>query len=125
MVAAVMDWAAVAMTLAPLDFSFPSTATVIVKMEVDQRWIGVEGLEFGVVKMDMILELEVVGIGDVKKLQRWWWVLATIEGKLVVVTGTVADVHPMQRSHVGSASTLSFFSGKTQKTKKMTKEEGK
>ena len=118
MVVAAMDWVAAAMTLAPSDFSFPSTTTVIVKMEVDQRWIGVEGLEFGVVKMDMILELEVVGIGDVKKLQRWWWVLATIEGKLVVVTGTVADVHPMQRSHVGSASTLSFSVEKPKKQRR-------
>ena len=57
-----------AMTLAPQNFSFPSTATVIVKMEVDKRQIGVEGLEFGVVKTDMVLELEVVGIRDVKKL---------------------------------------------------------
>ena len=56
------------MTLLPLDFSFPSVTTIIVKMEVDQRWIGVEGLEFGVVKTEMVLELEVVGIGDVKKL---------------------------------------------------------
>ena len=39
-----------AMTLALPDFSFPSAATAIVKMEVDQRRIGVEGLEFGVVK---------------------------------------------------------------------------
>ncbi|RVW91954.1 Serine/threonine-protein kinase-like protein ACR4 [Vitis vinifera] len=31
---------------------------------------GIEGLEFGVVKMEMVLELEVAGIGDVKKLQR-------------------------------------------------------
>ena len=59
-----------AMTLAPPDFSFPSTATTIVKMEVDHRRIGIEGLEFGVVKMEMVLELEVAGIGDVKKLQR-------------------------------------------------------
>ena len=59
-----------AMTLAPLDFSIPSTATTIVKMEVDQRRIGIEGLEFGVVKMEMVLELEVVGTRDVKKLQR-------------------------------------------------------
>lgn len=56
------------MTLAPLDFSFPSAA--IVKMEVDQRRIGVEGLEFGVVKTEMALELEVTGTGDVEKLQR-------------------------------------------------------
>ena len=48
-VKAMMDWA-VAMTLALPDFSFPSAATAIVKMEVDQRRIGVEGLEFGVVK---------------------------------------------------------------------------
>ena len=59
-----------AMTLASSDFSFPSAATAIVKMEVDQRQIGVEGLEFGVVKTKMVLELEVVGTGDVKKLQR-------------------------------------------------------
>ena len=56
------------MTLAPPDFSFPSIATAIVKMEVDQRRIGVEGLEFGVVKTEMVLELEVVKTGDVKKL---------------------------------------------------------
>ena len=49
-VEAMMDWVAVAMTLALPDFSFPSAATAIVKMEVDQRRIGVEGLEFGVVK---------------------------------------------------------------------------
>ena len=59
-----------AMTLAPLDFPFPSTATAIVKMEVDQRRIGIEGLEFGVVKTEMVLELEVIETGDVKKLQR-------------------------------------------------------
>ena len=65
-----MDWcgATATMTLLPLDFSFPSAITIIVKMEVDQRWISVEGLEFGVVKTEMILELEVVGTGDVKKL---------------------------------------------------------
>ena len=56
------------MTLAPLDFSFPSAA--IVKMEVDQRRIGVEGLEVGVVMTKMILKVEVVGTGDMKKLQR-------------------------------------------------------
>ena len=59
-----------AMTLAPPDFSFPSTATTIVKIEVDQRRIGIKGLEFGVVKTEMILELEVTETGDVKKLQR-------------------------------------------------------
>ena len=90
-----MDWVAAAMTLAPSDFSFPSTTTVIVKMEVDQRWIGVEGLEFGVVKMDMVLKLEVVETRDVKKLQRWWWVMAAIEGKLVVINGIVTDAHPV------------------------------
>ena len=58
------------MTLAPPDFSFPSATTTIVKMEVDQRRIGVEGLEFGVVKMKMVLELEVARTRDVKKLQR-------------------------------------------------------
>ena len=58
------------MTLGPLNFSFPSTATAIVKMEVDQRRIGIEGLEFGVVKTEMVLKLEVVTTGDVKKLQR-------------------------------------------------------
>ena len=75
------------MTLAPPNFSFPSTATTIVKMEVDHRWIGVEGLEFGVVKTKMVLELEVVETGDIKKLKRWWWVLVMIEGKLVVING--------------------------------------
>ena len=55
------------MTLAPLDFFFPSATTTIVKMKVDQRWISVEGLKFGVVKTEMVLELEVVGTGDVKK----------------------------------------------------------
>ena len=59
-----------AMTLAPPDLSFPSTATTIVKIEVDQRRIGIKGLEFGVVKTEMILELEVTETGDVKKLQR-------------------------------------------------------
>ena len=58
------------MTLAPPDFSFPLAATAIIKMEVDQRRISVEGLEFGVVKTKMVLELEIVGTGDVKKLQR-------------------------------------------------------
>ena len=58
------------MTLVPLDFSFPSTITVIIKMEVDQRRIGVEGLEVGVVMTKMILKVEVVGTGDMKKLQR-------------------------------------------------------
>ena len=58
------------MTLAPPDFSFPSVATTIVKMEVDQRRIGVEGLEFGVVKTKMVLKLEVARTRDVKKLQR-------------------------------------------------------
>ena len=87
-VVAAMDWAVVAMTLAPSNFSFPSTATAIVKIEVDERWIGIEGLEFVVVKTKMVLELEVVGTEDVKKLQRWWWVLTAIEGKLVVRNGT-------------------------------------
>ena len=58
------------MSLAPPDFSFPSTVTTIIKMEVDQRRIDVEGLEFGVVKTNMVLELEVVGTGNVKKLQQ-------------------------------------------------------
>ena len=57
------------MTLAPPDFSFPSAATAIVKMEVDQRRISVEGLEFDVVKIEVVLELEVAETGDVKKLQ--------------------------------------------------------
>ena len=64
-----MDSATTIMTLTPSNFSFPSTATTIVKMEVNQRQIGIEGLEFGVVKTKMVLELEVIGIGDVKKLQ--------------------------------------------------------
>ena len=51
-------------------FFFPSATTTIVKMEVDQRRIDVEGLEFGVVKTNMVLELEVVGTGNVKKLQQ-------------------------------------------------------
>lgn len=69
------------MTLAPLDFSFPSAA--IVKMEVDQRRIGVEGLEFGVVKTEMALELEVTGTemwrscngdgGFWPRLRGSWW----------------------------------------------------
>ena len=84
---AAMDWTTAIMTLAPSNFSFPSTATTIVKMKVNQRQIGIEGLEFGVVKTKMVLELEVIVIGDVKKLQRWWWVLATIEGMLVVING--------------------------------------
>ena len=58
-----------AMTLVSLDFSFPSTTTTFVKMEVDQQRIGVEGLEFGVVKIEMVLEFKVAGTGDVKKLQ--------------------------------------------------------
>ena len=37
------------------------------------------------VKTEMVLELEVVGTGNVKKLQRRWWVLVVIEGKLVVI----------------------------------------
>ena len=82
-----MDWVVAIMTLAPSNFSFPSTATTIVKMKVDQWRIGIEGLEFGVVKTKMVLELEVVGTGYMKKLQRWWWVLATIEGKLMVING--------------------------------------
>ena len=57
------------MTLAPPDFSFPLAATAIIKMEVDQRRISVEGLEFDVVKMEVVLELEVAETGDVKKLQ--------------------------------------------------------
>ena len=59
-----------AMTLAPPNFSFPSIATTIVKIKVDQRRIGIEGLEFGVVKTEMILEFEVTGTRDAKKLQR-------------------------------------------------------
>ena len=35
----------------------------------------------------MVLELEVVGTRDVKKLQRWWWVMIAIEGKSVVING--------------------------------------
>ena len=58
------------MILAHPDFSFPLAATTIVKMEVDQWRISVEGLEFGVVKMEVVLELEVVRTGDVNKLQR-------------------------------------------------------
>ena len=84
---AAMDWAATIMTLGPLNFSFPSTATAIVKMEVDQRRIGIEGLEFGVVKTEMVLKLEVVTTGDVKKLQRGWWGLIAIKGKSVVING--------------------------------------
>ena len=114
-VVAAMDWAVVAMTLAPSNFSFPSTATAIVKIEVDERWIGIEGLEFVVVKTKMVLELEVVGTEDVKKLQQWWWVLATIEGKLVVIMATVADAHPVRRSHGDSTSVLSFSVGKPRK----------
>ena len=87
MVEAAIDWAVATMTLAPPKFSFPSTATTIVKMEVDHRWIGVEGLEFGMVKTKMVLELEVVETRDIKKLKRWWWVLVMIEGKLVVLNG--------------------------------------
>ena len=70
MVEVVMDRVAVTMTLAPPDFSFPLAVMTIVKMEVDQRQIGVKGLKFGVVKIEMVLELEVIGTRDVKKLQR-------------------------------------------------------
>ena len=108
MVAAKMDWAMVAMTLAPPDFSFPSTTTTIVKIEVDQQRIGIEGLEFGVVKM--ILELEVTETGDAKKLQRWWWVLTMIKGKLVVINGDSGQRSP----HATALLQLFFFfSGKT------------
>ena len=125
--AATMDWcgATTAMTLAPPDFSFPSATTTIVKMEVDQRRIGVEGLEFGVVKTKMVLKLEVARTRDVKKLQRWWWVLATIKGKLVVINGDSGQCSPRAPNAWWLYFNSFFFSGKTQKTNKMTKEEEK
>ena len=121
-----MDWAVATMTLAPPNFSFPSTATTIVKMEVDHRWIGVEGLEFGMVKTKMVLELEVVETRDIKKLKRWWWVLVMIEGKLVVINGDSGRHLP--RAAIAwwlYFNSLFFFSEKTQKTKKMTNEDEK
>ena len=113
------------MTLTPPDFSFPSTITTIIKMEVDQRRIDVEGLEFGVVKTNMVLELEVVGTGNVKKLQQWWWVLAVIEGKLVVINGDSGRCSPRVMIAWWLSFNSLFFSGKTQKMKMMMKEKGK
>ena len=121
-----MDWVVAIMTLAPSNFSFPSTATTIVKMKVDQRRIGIEGLEFGVVKTKMVLELEVVETGYMKKPQRWWWVLATIEGKLMVINGNSGRRSPRAAITWWLYFNSLFFSvEKPKKTKKMMKEEGK
>ena len=101
------------MTLAPPDFSFPLAATAIIKMEVDQRRISVEGLEFDVVKMEVVLELEVAETGDVKKLQWWWWVLVVIEGKLVVINGDSGWRSPRAAIAWWLYFNSPFLSGKT------------